>query len=281
MGNFINSMDNLKETITEGTNNGYVLSGYDIPEEMLLQVLSFIPPKEILKCSTVCKEWNKLIKSNTLWIEMYKRKYKNKRPKQLPWYVYYALFATDFFDVNLLKNGNGQNKFNNWTINKNFGDGFCIEDPPHGCNLLPIDVEEFKESTSCFATSYGECNKEQVIRLIGRNLFTRILNEYKPKVSVSEWICGRFDCACTYTLRVKIISRSKKEILKEYVLIERMEQWRDLPWKKMTMILEDYPDDVTKLIFEHEGKDLQFWKGHYGSKMAGGVVKILFDSLQD
>lgn len=46
------------------------------------------------------------------------------------------------------------------------------------------------------------------------------------------------------------------------------------------MVLRDYPDGVNKIAFEHEGRDTQFWKGHYGSKMAGGVLKILFDTIE-
>lgn len=46
------------------------------------------------------------------------------------------------------------------------------------------------------------------------------------------------------------------------------------------MVIKDYPSGVNRIVFQHEGRDLQFWKGHYGSKMAGGVVKLLFDSIQ-
>lgn len=48
---------------------------------------------------------------------------------------------------------------------------------------------------------------------------------------------------------------------------------------QVEIIVKDYPDDVRTLIFEHEGRDTQFWKGHYGSKMAGGVLKFDFDSI--
>lgn len=43
--------------------------------------------------------------------------------------------------------------------------------------------------------------------------------------------------------------------------------------------IEDYTSGVRSLTFQHEGQDTQFWKGNYGSKMAGGVVRILFDSM--
>lgn len=47
----------------------------------------------------------------------------------------------------------------------------------------------------------------------------------------------------------------------------------------MEIVFEKCPKGVRKIKFWHEGQDTQFWKGHYGSKMAGGVVKIKFDSL--
>ncbi|KAF2899432.1 hypothetical protein ILUMI_06741 [Ignelater luminosus] len=46
------------------------------------------------------------------------------------------------------------------------------------------------------------------------------------------------------------------------------------------IVITEYPDDIEELIFEHEGRDTQYWAGHYGSKMAGGVLKLLFDSIE-
>lgn len=44
--------------------------------------------------------------------------------------------------------------------------------------------------------------------------------------------------------------------------------------------MDKYPENVLTLVFEHEGQDTQFWKGHFGSKMAGGVLKFVFDSIE-
>lgn len=35
-----------------------------------------------------------------------------------------------------------------------------------------------------------------------------------------------------------------------------------------------YGPGVRKIVFLHAGKDLTFWKGHYGSKMAGACILI-------
>ncbi|KAG0413400.1 hypothetical protein HPB47_009442 [Ixodes persulcatus] len=37
---------------------------------------------------------------------------------------------------------------------------------------------------------------------------------------------------------------------------------------------DDYPKGVRYVRFAHLGTDTQFWAGHYGAKMAGGMVRI-------
>lgn len=44
------------------------------------------------------------------------------------------------------------------------------------------------------------------------------------------------------------------------------------------VIITKYPDDVEKIIFRHSAQDTHFWKGHYGMKMAGAVVKLVMES---
>lgn len=48
----------------------------------------------------------------------------------------------------------------------------------------------------------------------------------------------------------------------------------------MEVLVDDYADNILTIIFEHEGHDTQYWKGHYGSKMAGGVLKFVFDTIE-
>lgn len=48
----------------------------------------------------------------------------------------------------------------------------------------------------------------------------------------------------------------------------------------MELVIQDYQDIIDTIVFQHQGMDTQFWSGHYGSKMAGGVVKILMNSIK-
>lgn len=141
-------------------NNGLIFNGTFIPDEILTQILSFIPSKRLLPLTLVCKKWCNIIKSEIFWMEIYNYDHPNKA-KLLPWYVYYLYYTTANFS-NLLKNGNGQEQFAHWVILKNLGDQFKIEDPPCGTIPLPEGVSDFNGHTCCFATSYYECTKIQV-----------------------------------------------------------------------------------------------------------------------
>lgn len=140
--------------------NGLCFNDCYLPEEIVLNILSYVPPAKVLNLTLVCKNWCNIIKSDHYWMHLYNRYYLNKA-KQLPWYVYYSFFTTKNYE-NLLRNANGEEGFKHWLIMKNFGDEFQIEDPPSGADPLPADIKDFSGKTSCFSTSFFECNKIQV-----------------------------------------------------------------------------------------------------------------------
>lgn len=156
--------------------NGLHFNNIYLPEEVICNILSYVPPKDVLKLTLVCKKWCNIIKSQNFWMQIYNRYYP-KKAKKLPWYVYYCYFTTDNFH-NLLKNGNGQEQFKYWKIMKNYGDKFKIENTPAGSDPLPSGVPEFKGCTSCFATSFHDCNKIQVSEKVLTKTQSDIKSEY-------------------------------------------------------------------------------------------------------
>lgn len=214
--------------------NGLCLKNYYLPDEVVMYLLTFADGKDILNLSLVCKRWYVFVRSRTFWCVKYEREYR-KKAKNLPWFVYYTLFATNFFDTNLLKNNCGKEGFNHWKINKNYGDAFKIEKVPFGCKPLP-DVKDFDGYNSCFVTSYYECNKEQIIKFDGYKVFSVILDYYRPDIYVSEWVAGRSDCGCLYTLRCTLKSEAD-DILKEHLIKHRMEQRTNGDWKKVCFFI--------------------------------------------
>ncbi|XP_050305774.1 F-box only protein 6-like [Anthonomus grandis grandis] len=296
------NMTFLKPFIVEADpSNGFVILNKYIPEEILLKIFTYLDPKDILKCSLVCKTWFNITRSNILWHEIYNLKEHSTRAKNLPWYVFYNYLTTENY-TNLIKNGNGEEQFNHWTIVSNGGDGFIIENEPVGSDPLPQGVPEFHGHTSCFATSFYDCCKYQKIDLSNKRLLKHIINRYKPSIYLSEWFAGRFDCSCIYKLGVVVNSVNHKWKSGEqrrfhhwrernnhklsnspfYLDINRtVESFQGKEWEKVELVYNNYsPYKIDSIGFVHGGRDDQFWKGHYGSKMAGGVLKFDFASIQ-
>ncbi|KAB0802214.1 hypothetical protein PPYR_04400 [Photinus pyralis] len=262
------------------TSNGLYLNCTYFPEEVMTVILSHITATHLLKCRIVCRKWNEIIKSHSLWSYIYERNYHTKATKRLPWYLYFCLFSTNYFNVNLLKNGNGEEGLSHWKLKVWEGDNY-VEQVPICANPLPRNVQEFHGNESCLVTSYFSGFKSQLIQLPRSGLFRYILSTYKPMIYISEWTTARKDCSCVYKLQCSfILEDGSTEGNSRPFACYYKPQWQEGKWEKVELLIVDYPDNTTSLLFENEGCNTQSWKGHYGSKMAGGVVKLLFDSIQ-
>ncbi|XP_072388852.1 F-box only protein 44-like [Diabrotica undecimpunctata] len=243
------------------TSNGLFLNDVYFPEEIIMKVLTFLPARLLLRLSLVCKKWCNIIKSTSLWMDVYNNQFPNKA-KRLPWYVYYLYFSTLNFK-NLIKIGNAQHEFNQWTRLTNFG-----------------DVE------NVFI-------KIQVIGLEHKRLLRYVINTFKPHIYVSEWYTGFLERRHKYKVTIKGFSyESTQEPVGEFTADDNndeivflsdlkpvlIEQCRGRKWNKMETIVEEYDKSLRTLVFQHESINKQFWSGHYRSKRA--VVQFVFESMQ-
>uniref|UniRef100_A0A023GJX8 Putative f-box only protein 6 n=1 Tax=Amblyomma triste TaxID=251400 RepID=A0A023GJX8_AMBTT len=247
----------------------------DLPEQLIEYALSFVNYKDLLKnCRHTCKLFRNIIDSNGFW------KIKCLRDgkvipafclEELPPRYYQRIYIGNPYGRNLLRNVHGDSPkgaFAFWQILENEGDGWKYEETPKGADPLPL------EKQGCFATSFGPCTKLQVINLVGEGVLPVILDNYKPEIEVSEWHAARFDCGCEYRLTVSLLN-DKRKVLQEYSTDSIVtEQWLGREWSQVTHVFRDYPSGVRFVQFQHSGTDTQSWSGHYGSKMAGGVVRV-------
>jgi hypothetical protein len=85
---------------------------HNLPEEVLVHVLSYVDPETLVKLRLVCRWWKHLIDNEVWRLKVSRKKYKSLNsvdPKwKLPWFVYYWICVKDPFGKNLLKNHCGQ-----------------------------------------------------------------------------------------------------------------------------------------------------------------------------
>lgn len=247
----------------------------DLPEQLIEYVLSFVDETDLLgSCRHTCKLFRDIIDSNGFWkikCLRYGKVIPAFKLEELPPRYYQRIYIGNPYDRNLLRNGYGDSPrgtFAFWRITENGGDGWKHEETPKGADPSPL------ERPGCFATSYGACTKQQVVNLVKEGVHPVILDNYKPEIEVSEWHAARFDCGCVYRLTVSLLD-DKRRVLLEYTTDTIVtEQWLGREWSQVTHVFRDYPAGVRFVQFQHSGQDTQFWAGHYGSKMAGGVVRV-------
>lgn len=254
----------------------------DFPDSILENVFCFLPPKDLIQnCRLVCKRFRDIIDSNGFWkskCEREKKALPNFRFKELPPRYYQAICIYNAYGRNLLKNGHGDSRDGrvaHWQVLSNGGDGWTIECPPAGADPLPLANQH------CFATSYGTCTKQQVIDLVKNGMFPEVMDQFKPPIEVSEWYAARFDCGSIYQVTVDLLNEERIPLASYDSGMLETQQWVGREWKQVKYTFRGYPAGVRFVKFMHTGRDTQFWAGHYGSKMAGGAVRILVTTSGD
>nr|CAH7745519.1 unnamed protein product [Callosobruchus chinensis] len=277
------------EISKEDPANGLCFQDTYIPEEMLLNILSWVPPDMLLHLSLVCKRWNNIVKSNRLWWDIHKRKKAKYKHKRLPWYVYFSYHTTNNFK-NLIKNGNGQEHHKHWKVSRkkmfHYTKKLHVENPPRGTDPLPSNVPDFNGHTSCFVTSSENARLVQEIPLFQKRLLCYIMKEFRPRIYCSAWMASRFDNESVHQLTIKghnspdCNSDSLVICISKEVTVNR---WEGGDWHKMEIVIDSYPKNLAMLIFEHGNSELprigQHSLDRYRCKMAGGVVRIDFESM--
>lgn len=257
---------------------GQRMSGSSLlPEEVLLQILSLVPATDLIRCcSLVCARWRDVTNSPTLWRmkcldEGYISKESPRNPKD--WKQFYYLSSKK---QNLLRNPKATDGFSSWSIEKNGGDQWAIEDLPgtHGQDFPDGDVTKY------FVTSYEPCKKSQLIDLKKMGYGKKLLDLVQPNIVIRDWYAAREDCGCRYEVHVKLLSEKKKTMKVFKPEPVTINQWSDAKWRQMTHTFSNYGPGVRYVYFQHGGQDTQFWAGWYGVRVTCSSVTVEPEDLR-
>ncbi|XP_077336370.1 F-box only protein 27 isoform X2 [Lithobates pipiens] len=246
-----------------------------LPDEVLLLILSYVPAKDLDYCRCVSRRWKCLVDSPTIWRIKCQRM--NRRDvlhvadmcQNTPWK---RLYLAKPFSRNLVRNPCGSELLQYWDI-KNGGDGWAVE-------RSRIALED-AESPTCFVTSYQWCEKQQIIDLVKEGLWEHFLDVHQPPICVSDWYGGRHDCGCVYSLKVQLLAVDKIAVLQEFAIRpDPIPQWNDEKYTQVSHEFRGYGPGVRYVKFMHKGKDSQIWKGRYGARITNSSVIIKYDGIE-
>lgn len=265
-----------------------------LPTQLIYEILLRVENPETLvqSCSLVCRRWSDILSARSFWIVYLRRNCDLDVPFSLRHervLNFKRIAVLQPFDNNLLLNPSGELGLQDWRVTARGGDDWTVEEPPIGCS-----VGAAEGITMAFATSYDWCKKHCYINLCRAGIPGKFLDKYRPPITVSEYYTCRFDCGSLYRMRAILLPRSKNlrtlrlfddpktatfetpdvNTPSSVEFLRKLDQWSDTKWCRVEYTFTDYPAGVGYVYFEHGGRDTQFWKGHYGTKMARASVVV-------
>lgn len=203
--------------------NGFYFNGLFVAKELVTQIITCLDIAGIRKAREVCKQWRFIVDDPLFW------KHKCERDGQhwphvpltneIPWNFYASIYVHKPLGRNLIKNPNGKgtlqsllllhlsscffclcgtfsDKLEHWNVLSRGGDGFAFEQPPAGADTVPQEAAEDNDvagESSCFATSYHSCSKEQIIDLDQLGIPCEVMDKYKPCITFKDWYIPLID----------------------------------------------------------------------------------------
>ncbi|MDY0143160.1 MAG: T9SS type A sorting domain-containing protein [Bacteroidales bacterium] len=152
---------------------------------------------------------------------------------------------------NLIVNGDASDGLNNWVITQNGGNGW-------------------NASEGVFKTSSYWDVKHQVIDLMSVGYDEDQL-DLSPAIFISEDYIGNGTPTDPYQIKVELRNASNDVIASFNSGIITCSP----DWQTISHTFTGYGAGLRFIYFEHGGRDVENWAGHYGSSMTNATVKIL------
>ncbi|XP_051845030.1 F-box only protein 27 isoform X3 [Antechinus flavipes] len=218
-----------------------------LPVEVWLQILMHVPPRTLVtRCRAVCRQWRALVDGPRLWRLLWAQAKDapsqallvatHRCPPAARPCSWARLGILGPLARNLLQNTCGEEGFRKWKV-KDGGDGWNVER-----NLRPVPGAP---AQTCFASSF-------------------------------RW-GARSDCGSQYWLHVRLVAANGRTVLARFdAEPEPIPCPNDNPYLQVSHVFTNFPNGVRYVIFEHAGKDTQFWAGHYGARVTHSCVKVYF-----
>ncbi|XP_025710006.1 F-box only protein 27 isoform X1 [Callorhinus ursinus] len=246
-----------------------------LPPELLLVVLSHVPPRTLLGCCRrVCRGWRALVDCQALWLLILARDHgvllplarsclppaRDGRPSLLGRFCERRPIGR-----NLIRNPCGQEGLRKWMV-QHGGDGWVVEGNRSTVPGAP--------SQTCFVSSFSWCRKKQVLDLEEEGLWPELLDSGKIEICVSDWWGARHDSGCMYRLLVQLLDANQTVLDKFSAMPVPIQQWNNNVCFQVTHVFSNIKMGVRFVSFEHWGQDTQFWAGHYGARVTNSSVVV-------
>lgn len=165
---------------------------------------------------------------------------------------------------NLLENPGAEDGLVDWNFSTGPGSDWVTQGSSFG--------------TQSFVSSYAWSTKNQTIDLIALGLSSSYLDS-EPTLYVQELYTGHaVNYSDEYYLHVELRDSLGNIITSFDDGSQSSPLISDTSWKISSHNFTNYGSGLRYIYFESGGKDVEFWAGHYGTKMDEAIVKFVIDN---
>nr|XP_007994927.1 F-box only protein 17 isoform X1 [Chlorocebus sabaeus]XP_037847571.1 F-box only protein 17 isoform X1 [Chlorocebus sabaeus] len=253
-----------------------------LPPELLVQVLSHVPPRALVtRCRPVCRAWRDIVDGPTVWLLQLARDRSaegralyavaqrclpsNEDKEEFPLCALARYCLRAPLRRNLIFNSCGEQGFRGWEV-EHGGNGWAIEK-----NLTPVPGAP---SQTCFVTSFEWCSKRQLVDLVMEGVWQELLDSAQIEICVADWWGARENCGCVYQLRVRLLDVYEKEVVKFSASPDPVLQWTERGCRQVSHVFTNFGKGIRYVSFEQYGRDVSSWVGHYGALVTHSSVRV-------
>uniref|UniRef100_H0WQ78 F-box protein 27 n=1 Tax=Otolemur garnettii TaxID=30611 RepID=H0WQ78_OTOGA len=249
-----------------------------LPPELLLVVLSYVPPRTLLRsCRHVCRGWRALVDGQALWFLILARDHGATGRALLPLVRSCLPPARNGrlcplgrfclrrpIGRNLIWNRGGQEGLRKWMVRQG-GNGWLVEENGPAVPGAP---------SQSFGTSFRWCLKKEFLDLEEEGLWPELLDSGKIEICVSEWQRARDGSTCVYRLLVQLLDANQTVLDTFSAVPDPSQQWNNNSCLWVTHVFSNIKMGVRLVSFEHWGEETRFWAGDYEARVTNSSVIV-------
>ncbi|EQB79094.1 F-box protein 27-like protein [Camelus ferus] len=241
-----------------------VLGLSQLPPELLLAVLSLLPPRTLLgRCRQVCRRWRALVDAPGLWLKILARDHRALWPvvrSCLPRADAASACLLGRFCArgpigrNLLRNPKSKKGFQKWTV-PGVQDGWSLQDK----------------------AGLTYCYRKKVLDLEEEGLWPELLDSGKVEISVYDWQIGRqWGNSCTYDLSIQLLDANQAILDQFSTMLFPIWNGRHTSFFEVSHVFSNLKTGVRFVSFEHWACNLEVWPDECGISVFSSTVIVRF-----
>ncbi|XDA83369.1 hypothetical protein R6Z07F_013259 [Ovis aries] len=244
-----------------------ILGPNQLPIEMLQEVLSYLPPRTLLRhCRPVCRRWRDVVDGWDLWRSILPWRHPDLwpvirtclPPADAPGPCILGRFCERRpIGRNLLRKPRGLGGFQKWTV-------LSREDDWTEKENLEVMPRAYMQTS--FLSSYRRYHKKQVLDLEKEGLWRELLDSGNIEICVSDWRNDRQGIDCIYQLTVHLLDASQAILDHFSPLPFPIRRSRNSVSSRASHVFCNIEKGVRFVSFERHIWDLEFRNEHYRKK---------------